>query len=332
MMIFTQILTALVFSKFPQWIRYGLYAFTNMLIVTGVMFLIYRYLPEKMSNFGIYLPLLAVNPVITRQCEIVAVESKFSGALKNAIASSLGYSIVALIVGAIRNLWVNGGYLSSNAAFMPFTGFIILAFLASILRIYFRRVDPEYAQELTVHSRSSLKSKVTERAKPTMEKIDENNVIKESGTNVIKESGTEDSYINIKKYENKGEKNENTKSNIYKGMRNSEGLSERRTGRNAKSIRRQRGKARRGYSRSESPQKGKNKKLFDASGNNSSQRNLHQKSKSQYQETDRGQIRKDQKLENRGSHDPKASDFKRSVDFSDEGIIGKTNTDRKDSK
>ena len=324
MMIFTQLLTALVFSKFPQWIRYGLYALTNMLIVTGVMFLIYKYLPEKMSNFGIYLPLLAVNPVITRQCEIVAVQSKFSGALKNAIASSLGYSVVALIVGAVRNLWGSVTYLSSNAAFMPFVGFIILAFMASILRIYFRKVDPEYAKELTTHSRSSLKSKVTERAKPTIEKIEEKNK-----TN---KSVMEKFYINIKEYENKGEKNENTQSNIDKRMRSGEKLSERRTDRNAKSIRKKGGKARRGYSRSESHQKGKIKKTSDASGDSSSQRNLHQKSESQYQENARGQLRKDQKLENRGFDDSKATDYKRSSDITVEEINKKTNSDRKDSK
>lgn len=324
MMIFTQLLTALVFSKFPQWIRYGLYALTNMLIVTGVMFLIYKYLPEKMSNFGIYLPLLAVNPVITRQCEIVAVQSKFSGALKNAIASSLGYSAVALIVGAVRNLWGSAYYLSSNAAFMPFVGFIILAFMASILRIYFRKVDPEYAQELTVHSRSSLKSKVTERAKPTIEKTEENNKTNKSVMEKI--------YLNIKEYENKGEKNENTQSNIDKGMRSGEKLPERGTGRNAKSIRQKRGKARRGYSRSESHQKGKIKKTSDAIGYGSSERNLFQKGESKHQENAGRQLRKDQELENRGFDYSKTTDFKRRSDVRVEEINKKTNSDRKDSK
>lgn len=219
MMIFTQVLTALIFSKFPQWIRYGLYALSNMIVVTGAMFIIYKFLPNKMSTFGIYLPLLAVNPVITRQCELVAVFSKASSALKNAIASSLGYALIVMIVGFIKGLWGAGkifgngidSYITSNAAFMPFTGFIILAFLAALLRIYFRKIDPMYAEELTVRSRSSLKSRITERAKPTEEKInvEENNETFDKK----KENNKKIEIINLNLKDEKKEKQQATDSN-----------------------------------------------------------------------------------------------------------------------
>ena len=47
---------------------------------------------------------------------------------------------------------------------MPAGGFIILAYLAAALRLYFKKIDPEYAEELAINSRSAIKKSRTLKA------------------------------------------------------------------------------------------------------------------------------------------------------------------------
>jgi len=164
-MIFSQIISASVLKHCPQWARVALYALSGMAIVAPSMLLLENVLPENMIALGIYLPLLAVNPLITRQCERVAVKSTVKQAFVNAVSCSTGYAAVLIITGFVRELLGSGtlwdyrvfSFPTATALTNPFGGFIVIGFMAAILRWYFKKIDPEYAEDLAVNSRSSIK-------------------------------------------------------------------------------------------------------------------------------------------------------------------------------
>ncbi len=181
-MIFTQVLTASLLKHFPQWTRVALYTLSGMAIVAPSMLFMQHILPEDMIALGIYLPLLAINPLITRQCERVAVKSSVRHAFVNAVCSATGYSAVLIITGFIREFFGSGmlwGYKlfslpPATALTNPFGGFIIIGFMAAVLRLYFKKIDPQYAEELAIHSRSSIKKPRNNKIKNAEKKLDEN--------------------------------------------------------------------------------------------------------------------------------------------------------------
>ena len=81
------------------------------------------------------------------------------------ICAGLGYSAVLIIVGFARELIGAGTVWGHKIPFimpaesflMPMGGFIVIAYLASILRIFLRKVDPELADELVTNSRTNIK-------------------------------------------------------------------------------------------------------------------------------------------------------------------------------
>ena len=164
-MIFSQIISASFLKYCPQWARVALYTLSGMAIVAPSMLLLEKISPENMLALGIYLPLLAINPLITRQCERVAVKSTVKQAAINAVGCATGYAAVLLITGFLRELFGLGTLWglrvisspTATALTNPFGGFIVIGFMAAILRWYFKKIDPEYAEELAINSRSSIK-------------------------------------------------------------------------------------------------------------------------------------------------------------------------------
>ena len=155
-LIVAQALSALIFKHLPQWLRLGLYALVGMVVVVPFILLIEKISPSSMLAFGIYLPLLAINPIITRQCEREGVTLSFGKTILNAVCAGTGYSIVLIITGFLRELAGSGAIFGkriipvspASVFLMPAGGFIILAYLAAVLRLYFKKIDPEYAEEL----------------------------------------------------------------------------------------------------------------------------------------------------------------------------------------
>ena len=164
-LIIAQLITSLVLKHLQQWMRLGLYTLIGMLVVIPSMILVDKFSPETMLALGIYLPLLAVNPLIVRNCEREAVETDIGRSLMTSICAGLGYSAVLIVVGFARELIGAGTVWGHRIPFvmpaesflMPMGGFIVIAYLASILRIFLRKVDPELADELVTNSRTNIK-------------------------------------------------------------------------------------------------------------------------------------------------------------------------------
>ena len=164
-LVVAQTLTAILFNKIPQWVRASLYMLVGMIVVVPSMIILGKLSAETMVAMGIYLPLLSVNPLIVRQCERESVDSKLIDSLKSALCAGLAYSIVLLIVGLVREVIGNAsiwgvkipGITPATAFLMPMGGFVIIAYLAALLRVYFRKLDPEFADEISINSRATTK-------------------------------------------------------------------------------------------------------------------------------------------------------------------------------
>lgn len=164
-LVVAQIITSLILKYLSQWVRLGLYTMIGMLVVVPSMMLVDNLSPETMLALGIYLPLLAVNPLVVRNCEREAVDEGLGHAILTALCAGLGYSGVLIAVGLVREIFGAGSIWGhkiplikpAEAFLMPMGGFVVIAFLASILRIYFRKIDPEFADELIENSRTNIK-------------------------------------------------------------------------------------------------------------------------------------------------------------------------------
>jgi len=164
-LVIAQLITSLVLKRLPQWVRLGLYTVIGMLVVVPAMLIVDKVSPETMIALGIYLPLLAVNPLVVRNCEREAVDASFTQSLFSSFCAGLGYSAVLLVVGLVREI-VGAGEIwghkipfihPAEAFLMPMGGFIVIAFLAAALRVYFRSIDPQFADQLIENSRTNIK-------------------------------------------------------------------------------------------------------------------------------------------------------------------------------
>lgn len=161
-LVLAQILATLVFKHLPQWLRMGLYTLVGMIVVVPAILIIEKFNPATMLAFGIYLPLLAVNPIIVRQCEREGVKATLGNSILSALCASLGYSVVLIIVGFFRELLGAGAVWDHKIAFispakaflMPMGGFLILSYLAAALRAYFKKLDPEFSDDISLRSKA----------------------------------------------------------------------------------------------------------------------------------------------------------------------------------
>ena len=154
-LVVAQVITSLLLQHITQWVRLGLYTIIGMLVVIPSMLVVQKLTPETMLAFGIYFPLLAVNPLIVRNCEREAVDTSLGNAILTSLCAGVGYSLVLIIVGGIREILGSG----MKVMLMPAGGFIIIAYLAAALRKYFRKIDPKFADELIANSRTNIHSK-----------------------------------------------------------------------------------------------------------------------------------------------------------------------------
>lgn len=139
----TCIIASALLKKVQRWIRMGIYLIIGIAIICPVLFLLEtRSDAELPLVMKIYLPLIAVNSVTAVHCEQFSVRNPVKLAFYDSVAVSIGSSAVLLICGAIREIIgyssIAGHELKLHAtirgAALPFGCFIILGFLAAILK------------------------------------------------------------------------------------------------------------------------------------------------------------------------------------------------------
>lgn len=147
-----ELLTALVLKRLPFWLRIGIYALLSFGLLAGGLFACERFFPDFLGTLSGYLPLLAVNAMIVFRCETCAVHQPLRVSMMDALGASLGYAIVLLLLGFVRELLGSGSILGRSfptlpkitGLLMPFGGFLLLGFMAAAVKwIYHLRHSGE---------------------------------------------------------------------------------------------------------------------------------------------------------------------------------------------
>ncbi len=150
-LIVCEVLTSKFLKNVRRYWRVALYVVFGVAIIFPIMYMTNRLFPNVSANFGVYLPLMAVNSLIALHCERVAVKNDVKTSLIDAVSSSLSYGVVAIIVGFLRELLASGtiwGHslnipFSLPAFLMPFSGMLLMGFLAAGLKAFIGVKYPE---------------------------------------------------------------------------------------------------------------------------------------------------------------------------------------------
>ena len=139
----TALLMSLVGEKLKPVIRVPLYTLLAAVILLGAAYVLNMYIePELYAALYLYLPLLAVNTLMTYRVGGFAVASRPPEALADALGSILGFGVVICLISAAREFLAYGTLwemplLSQPLmpqASSPFVAFLLLGFLAAFLQ------------------------------------------------------------------------------------------------------------------------------------------------------------------------------------------------------
>jgi Na+-translocating ferredoxin:NAD+ oxidoreductase RnfE subunit len=150
-LIVCEVLTSKFLKNVRRYWRVALYVVFGVAIIFPIMYMTNRLFPNVSANFGVYLPLMAVNSLIALHCERVAVKNDVKTSLIDAVSSALSYGVVAIIVGFLRELLASGTIWDYNlnipfrlpAFLMPFSGMLLMGFLAAGLKAFIGVKYPE---------------------------------------------------------------------------------------------------------------------------------------------------------------------------------------------
>ena len=154
-MIVCEVLSSLLLKNVKRYWRVALYVIFSVIVVFPIMYFPIRFFPDIAVNFGIFLPLMAVNSLIALHCERVAVKSDVKKSFIDAVSASLSYGVVAIILGFLRELLANGTIwdielnlpINIPVITTPFGGLLIIGFLAAALKVFVNAKYPEASPE-----------------------------------------------------------------------------------------------------------------------------------------------------------------------------------------
>ncbi len=160
LLILCEAVTSLFLKKVSRWIRVSLYTVVSVLFVAACE----AFILNISSGLGIYLYLLCVNGLIVIRCEKFASKTSLRNSIIDAAACSVGFAVVAVIVGAVREFITFGTVFPSqgvlpkaSAAALPFVGLMLLGILAAIHKAFIIRFYP--TEEVDTFSLSSVAEK-----------------------------------------------------------------------------------------------------------------------------------------------------------------------------
>jgi electron transport complex protein RnfE len=130
-------------ERLTPWVRAPLYTVGAALIMLGAAILLDRVISHELyAALYVFLPLTAVNTLVSYRAGGFSVSHEPIVALVDAVASSLGFGLVICIVSALREiasfgtLWekpLNFTVVLSEAA-LPYAAFLMLGFMAAFLQ------------------------------------------------------------------------------------------------------------------------------------------------------------------------------------------------------
>ena len=134
-------------------VRILLYAVVAAAMYIPTMICLEYLFPDVLSGVALYVELLVVNSFLLAKTETRFYLKPYSEMVIDALIYVAGYAIVALMVGGIREILaygtIYGFHLSEPimpAAKSPFFGFILVGFLAAIIKFF--RIRCGYKEEV----------------------------------------------------------------------------------------------------------------------------------------------------------------------------------------
>lgn len=147
-LLITQALTTALFRRFSQPVRMLMYFLTGSAVSITALAVTDLLLPTLSAELGLFLPLTAVSSFTAVHCEryILSKDSRSSAA--NALASSVGYGAVTLIISAIREFASFGTLFgitvfskgTSKGYLMPFFALLLTGFLSAFFKMAAKRL------------------------------------------------------------------------------------------------------------------------------------------------------------------------------------------------
>lgn len=134
---------SLVGDRIPVWMRAPLYTLGSSLILLGAMVVLDEFVSHELyAALYVFLPLTAVNTLISYRAGGFSVSHEPLVAVTDALASTLGFGLVICVVSALREmasfgtLWnvpLNVSLMLPEAA-LPYAALIMLGFMAAFLQ------------------------------------------------------------------------------------------------------------------------------------------------------------------------------------------------------
>ena len=145
----SNIFISLLRKIIPEQVRIACYIVVIAGFVTMVDLLLQAFFPDIAESLGVFIPLIVVNCIILARAESFASKSKPVAAAIDGICQGIGYTLVLLVMSAIREL-LGSGALAGNQVFpaeysasliaQPVGGFLTLGFLIALMQWAQRKV------------------------------------------------------------------------------------------------------------------------------------------------------------------------------------------------
>ncbi len=134
---------SLLGERLPAWLRPPIYTILAAFILLGAAIIIDSFISHELyATLYVFLPLTAVNTLVSYRAGGFSVSHEPAVAMTDALASTMGFSLVICIVSAIREavalgtLWGKPIELDVRIPEMalPFAAFLLLGFMSALLQ------------------------------------------------------------------------------------------------------------------------------------------------------------------------------------------------------
>ena len=145
----SNIIISLLRKVIPEQVRIACYIVVIAGFVTMVDLLLQAFFPDIAESLGVFIPLIVVNCIILARAEPFASKNKPVSAAVDGICQGLGYTMVLIVMSAIRELLGSGALAgtqlfpaeySASLIAQPVGGFLTLGCLIALMQWAQRKV------------------------------------------------------------------------------------------------------------------------------------------------------------------------------------------------
>lgn len=152
----SNIVVSLLRNFIPDKVRIPAYIVIIATFVTLVKMILEAYLPAINDALGIFIPLIVVNCIILARAESFASKNSIIPSIVDALGQGLGYTIVVIVIAAIRELFGAGTLMGLRIIPEDYTvgifsrapgAFIVLGILIGLVNIMLAKAKKQEGSE-----------------------------------------------------------------------------------------------------------------------------------------------------------------------------------------